>query len=322
MGDLSHQLGFVAESTYGTPVTVTRPLEFVSESLRARPVYHQSEGIRPGRRFGAPRYQTRQDAGGNVRFEVPTSGAGLLFKHLLGAVATDEPETGVFTHTYTPGPLAGLSLTMQKGVEDAAGTVRPFTYTGVKILGMDFSVGQDSVLMCDMEIDAREERTNVSAATLSYSTPNLYRFEQGTVSKDGVALASVKSVNSAFIRNSLAVDRYFLGGGGLKAEPKNTPADQIGGSLVCEFQNLTDFYTAWRDETTVEVELEFVTDVDLDDADFETFRITYADCRFDGDTPQVSAAADLVDVTVPFVGFDPDSGSAVTIFQQTTDATP
>lgn len=322
MGDLSHQLGFVAESTYGTAVTVTRPLEFESETLRARPVYHQSQGIKPGRRYGAPRYQTRQDAGGNVRFEVPTTGVGLLFKHLLGTVNTAEPVTDVFTHTYTPGPLAGLALTMQKGVEDAAGTVRPFTYKGVKILGMDFSVGQDSVLMCDMEVDAREEVTDVAAASLTYTTPSLYRFEQGVVKKDDTTLASVKSVNSAFIRNSLATGRYFLGGGGLKAEPKNTPADQLGGSLVCEFQNLTDFYTAWRAETTVEIELEFVTDVDLGTDDFETFRLTYAACRFDGDTPQVGSAADLVDVTVPFVGFDPPSGAAVTIFQQTSDATP
>jgi hypothetical protein len=91
---------------------------------------------------------------------------------------------------------------------------------------------------------------------------------------------------------------------------------------VCEFQNLTDFYTAWRDETTVEVELEFVTDVDLDDSDFETLTITFAECRLDGDTPQVSSPTDLVDVTVPFIGQDPDSGAAVTIVQQTADATP
>lgn len=321
MGDLSHQLGFVAESTYGTPVTVNRGVEFVTESLRARPVYHQSEGIRPGRRYGAPRWQTRQDAGGPVRTEVPTTGMGLWFEHLLGAVATANPETGVYTHTYTPGALSGKSLTLQKGVEDSGGTVRPFTYEGTKILSADFSVGQDGVLMCDWEFDARRERDDIALASLTIDVPNTYRFEQGVVKKDGSTLASVMSVGSAFIRNSLATSRYFLGAAGLKAEPKNTPADQIGGSLVCEFQNLTDFYAAWRAQTPIEIILEFTTDVDLATSDFEIFRLTFEACRFDGDTPQVSNT-DLVEVTVPFVGYDPDAGDAVSIFQQTSDATP
>lgn len=321
MGDLSHQLGFVAETTYGTPVAVNRGVEFVTESLRARPVYHQSEGIRPGRRYGAGRYQTRQDAGGTVKTEIPTTGMGLWFHHLLGAVTTTNPEAGVYTHTYRPGALSGKSMTLQKGVEDSGGTVRPFTYEGVKILGANFSVGRDGVLMCDWEFDARRERKDIALASLTIDVPNLYRFEQGVVKKDGVTLASVLSVGSAFIRNSLAANRYHMGSAGLKAEPKNTPSDQIGGSLVCEFQNLTDFYDAWRDETPVEIVLEFTTDVDLGTSDFEIFRLTYEACRFDGDTPQVSNK-ELVEVTVPFIGYDPDSGDAVTIFNQTSDATP
>lgn len=322
MGDIAHQLGLAEETTWATAVTPDRFVEFTSESLERRQNIAASEGIRSGRRYGGQgRRISRHDAGGSVTFEIATSGFGVFFEHLLGDVATvvDVP-SDAFTHTFTPGTLLGKGLTLQKGVEKPDGTVQAFTYPGTKILSADFSVDQDGLLMGTFEFDASQEVTGTALAAASYSTPRIFTYSEGTLSVDGVAKANVRSVGSVSIVNNLMVERFFLGNQGIKSQPINTPFDTISGNLDVEFQNLTDFYDLFAGDTSAELELEFVGDT-LSGAFDETFRITIADVRFEGETPKVGGP-ELVYMNVPFVGLDPATGDAIEIVYGTGDATP
>lgn len=321
MGDSKHQIGFVAESTYGTPVVVNRFVEFTSENLELRNNIAGSSGIRTGRRYGgAARRISRKDAGGSFTMEVSRQTIGLLFHHLLGAVNTVNPVGSVYEHTFSPGTLLGKSLTVQKGVHKPDGTVQAFTYPGSKILSADFSVDQDGLLMATWEIDAREERTNIALAAASYTGPVVFTYSEGALKVDGVTKANVKKLNSLKIGNSLDTSRFFLGNQGLKDQPINHPFDTLGGSIDAEFQNLTDFYDLFAADTEIILVVEFVGGV-ISGGHNYTLRFTINNCRIEGETPKISAP-EMVVQNIPFVGLDDASLSAIEIFYKTSDATP
>lgn len=328
MGDISHQFGFAEESTYGTIVTPNRFLEFVNESLERRQQTAVSNGIKSGRRYGGQgRRITRSDAGGSVGFEVAQAGFGLFFKHLLGSVATAQPDATndptVYEHTFTPGTLTGKSLTLQKGVEKPDGTVQAFTYEGSKVVSAEFSNDQDGLLMLDLEFDCEAESTATALAAASYTTPTVFTYSEGSLEIDDSVLANVRSVGSLGIQNNLLTERYFLGNSGLKSEPINVPFDTIGGSLDVEFQNLTNFYNLFTADTAAKLELIYIGGVIAGGTGSFNYElhITIADVRFEGETPKISGP-ELVYQNIPFIGLDPSSGDAVTILYRTTDSTP
>jgi hypothetical protein len=320
MGDIEHQWGVGEQVDWDTPITPDRFFEFTSETQHFERNIAVSNGIRSGRRYGGQgRRETRRWAEGTLNTEVATSGFGLFFKHLLGGVATVEDEVGAaWTHTFTPGSLEDLGLTLQKGV-DFAGTVQAFTYPGAKIRSANFSIDQDGLLMCDWDFLAREEETATALAVASYTTPKIFTYKEGVLKIDTVTKANVRSVSSLQITNNLP-QRWFLGNSGLMSEPINQPFDAISGNLDAEFQNKADFYDLFVADTSVELVLEFVGAI-IAGTTSETLRITIADTRIEGETPQISGP-EFVYQNVPFVGLDPASGSAVTIEYTTDTATP
>lgn len=328
MGDIAHQFGFAEESTYGTIVTPTRFLEFTSETLERRQQTAVSNGIKSGRRYGGQgRRITRSDAGGTVTFEVAQAGFGLFFEHLLGAVATSQPDAAndptVYEHTFTPGTLTGKSLTLQKGVEKPDGTVEAFTYEGSKVVAADFSNDQDGLLMLDLEFDCEAESTGTALASASYNAPTIFTYSEGSLEVDDVSKANVRSVGSLRIQNNLLTERYFLGNSGLKSEPINVPFDALTGSLDVEFQNNTDFYDLFVADTAAKLELIYIGGVIAGGTGSFNYElhITIADVRFEGETPKMGGPQ-LVYQNIPFVGLDPSAGDAVTILYRTDDSTP
>lgn len=324
MGDIKHQLGLAEETTWGTIVTPDRFLEFTQEGLEKRNTIATSNGIRSGRRYGGQaRRIARHDAGGTVTTEVATTGFGVLFEHLLGAVVTTEEVVGeAWSHVFTPGSLTGKSLTLQKGVQKPDGTVQAFTYPGSKLVSADFSIAQDGLLLCTWTVDAEQEDKDTALASASYTTPKVFTYSEGALKVDTVTKANVRSVGSLLIQNNLQVQRFFLGNSGTKSEPINTPFDSLGGNLDVEFQNLTDFYDLFAADTSAELVLEFVGDfLDAGETQRETLRFTIADCRFEGETPKVTGPQ-LVFQSVPYVGLDPSSGDAIEIEYITSDETP
>lgn len=321
MGDIKHQLGLGEESTWATAVTPTRFVEFVSDTMERENVIATSNGIRSGHRYGGQgRRVARHQAAGSITAEISRTGFGVFFEYLLGAVNSVNTVGTVWTHTITPGSLLGKSLTLQKGVQKADGTVQAFTYPGSKIVAAELSVAQDGLLMCTFDVDAQQEVTGTALASATYATPVVFTYSEGTLKKDGVAVASVRSVPSLRIQNNLLTERFFLGNTGLKAEQINVPFDEISGSLDVEFRNLTDFYNAFAADTALTLVLEFVGGV-IEGAHNYTFRVTINNARIEGETPKVTGP-ELVYQTVPFVGIDHATLPAVEIVYKTTDTAP
>src|SRR4051812_48416108 len=95
--------GLAQESTWATPVTVSRFYEILSESLEKSRATIHSQGIRPtaaGSRSvqdGRRRRVSTEAAAGNVKVECLTRGLGVLLKHIFGTTtpASTNPATGV-----------------------------------------------------------------------------------------------------------------------------------------------------------------------------------------------------------------------------------
>jgi hypothetical protein len=326
VGSINHQFGYVQETTYGTAVTVDTFLEFTSETLRRQQNIGGSDGIRPGTRFGrgSTRRITRNWAEGTVNFEVATEKFGRLFKVGLGAVTTGQPDSGdsptVYLHTFTPGTLTGKSLTLQKGVEANDGDVFAFTYPGSKIQAFEFGIDSDAVLQLAVDYLSRQEVTTTALAAASYAAPDVFHYAQGTVLVDDVTNGNVISFSSVRYQNNFPIDRLFkLGSSGLMSEPINRPRDVISGNVRIEFEDLDDFHNAFAADTSTELRFDFVGDL-IDDTFANFLKLTVADARFEGDTPQIPDT-DVIVVDVPFTAWDPASGSAFTLEYQNTEST-
>ena len=317
-----HQFGSAVESTYGTAVTVERFQEILSEGLSLEKIPIVSEGIRPGvaLKYGSGRNIVRRSAGGPLAFEVSKTKIGRLFEHAFGTVVTANPLAAAYTHTFTFGDLAGLSLTLQKGVEDDSGTVRPFTYTGCKIARFSLENTVDQLLKLSVDVDAQDEDEVTALATASYTAPSLLHFAHGSVEIADAAIAKVKGFKLD-VDNGLDGGAVYLGNAGLKAEPKTSDYRTVSGTMTIKFANLTDFYNAFDADTALKVEFIYQDGVEIETGYESGVHITMLDVRLNGETPKISGI-EVPEVTLPFEAFQPAAGEALELVYTTTDATP
>lgn len=288
---LSGQLMVKAETTVGTAVTPDTAYEFNSESLALTKNIVQGQGIRGGGLYNRSqrRAYTTRTAGGTVNMDFPTLGAEPLLKQMLGAVA------GTTTKTYTPGILTGQSLTIQKGVPQTDGTVKPFTYAGCKIPSWTLSCDTGGILTLEFEVDAQDEVTSTGLATASYTASNVFNFSQGAITLGGVAVANVKAatVTSAV---PMKTDRFFFGSAGKKAEQIENDYRTTTGTLSTEFVSQATVYDLFRPDTSTGLVLTFTNGG-------ASLVVTCPAIFFDGETPKVGGP-DVVDLSAGFTALD------------------
>src|SRR5262249_1345535 len=173
---LAAQLGIVDESTYGTAVTVTRFYDFVSDNVNLSVDRIEAKGLRASARVlrSAQWVAGKKKIEGPVDLEVWNKGYGLWFKHMFGAFTATQPNAGpdptVWALTFTPGDLGGKSLTMQIGRASQDGTVRAFTYKGVKVAKWELSVSVDSLAKLKLTTLGQDEDTTIGLAAATAPT--------------------------------------------------------------------------------------------------------------------------------------------------------
>jgi hypothetical protein len=283
---LSGQVGAVAESTYGTPVTVTHFYEFLSENFQFVPAFLDGQGLKAGQAFNrATRTVVSQfDVNGDLTMEHTSGEAatavadsmGFWWKYALGS-ATTTPTLVLGTayqQIHVNGSKAGQFLTCQVGRPQISGTtVQPFTYTGVKVTDWEFSVSDNQIAQLKVTVDGQTELTSTGLAAASYPTPNgLFSFANAsTFTLGGTATTSsgVTSVASGVAVGSrvtgititgstpMKVDRYGLGNAGLKGEPIENAIPTITGTLTTEFFSRTELYDVFKANTTQPLQLDF-----------------------------------------------------------------
>lgn len=206
---MAGQVGWKTEATVGTPVVVDTFVPVLGANLSVDEGYMRPDGIRAGRRTQNPALLGRRAVSGSVSLELPNVSLAALLKHLFGAVTT--AGAGPYTHTYTPGPHLGKSVTMQIGVEDSGGTVRPFTASGTKFESWELSCSVGEFAQLSANWTAKDVVTATGLATASYAaglTP--FTFVHGSVTVNGAAVASAKAVTLSATKG-LVIDRHVLG---------------------------------------------------------------------------------------------------------------
>lgn len=235
---LAGQLGFAAESTYGTFVAPTRFLEFNEANVKYERERIESNGIRAGRRVLHRWAAGVQRAVGDVTFEMAPQGFALLWHHALGGNVTTG--SNPYTHTLTPGDLAGKSLSLQLGKPSIDGTVRSFSYLGCKVTGLEVSAAVNEYAMMTVSWYGNHLDTSQTLGTASYPTGlTPFDFTKGSVSLAGSGF-DVKEF-TLNIDNGLAVDRHFIRSTTPEKskEPLESTRREITGSMTADFTDLT-----------------------------------------------------------------------------------
>lgn len=291
---LAAQFGFVSETTYGTAVTVTKFLPFLSDSLEPMPERVESEGIVAGARViksdqwsvGFTRIE------GDIEMELMEQGAGTLFRHMFGSV-TSSGTTAPFTHTFTPGDLTGQSMTVQIGRPQVNGVVTPDTYAGVKVASWEVAIAADENVTLGLSLVAKSNTTGTALASVTYVSGSARPF---IATRSALTTMSI-SGSTVCIRemrisgdNALSTDRICIGSTTID-EPLEAGLRVYEGTATMEFSN-TSVYNQFLQGGEYGINIGLVTGAN-------TVLNFIMNARFDGGTPNVDGP-DLLVVDRPF----------------------
>lgn len=320
---INAQLGALKETTYGTGVTPSKFVEFVSESMSLNLDRLESKGLRASSRVerSGRSVANLMGANGDITVEVATKGMGWLWELALGVGAITTPTSGVLTRDLTFNLAdAPPSATIQIGRPTVLNVNQPFTYTGCMCTSWEVSCDVDGILELKMSLDAQNETTATALATATYATGvSLLSYLGGQVTVGGtpydVKKFSIKG------DNGLATDRRFLRNSGLKKQPIPADFTALTVDFTVEFTDLT-FYTLFTAGTLSTFDalfrgpqIEVVTPTYYNQLD-----ISAPVVRIDGSTPNVGGPGILeLNVTGTILHDPTVSANPVSIVQRTTD---
>jgi hypothetical protein len=313
---LSSQIGIVPEVTYGTYVIPTRFLEFTSESLTVDKRVLESRSI--GSMFlksGRVRHYIR---GGGGQIEVPfmNQGMGLLLKHALGGAAIAQvAATPEYEQTFTPAADGGQGdyLTVQKGLADTGGTVRPFNYLGMKVTEWELAQAIDANLLFRLTMDAKTVEVASALATASYPADLVpLSFIDAVLTIDAVEVC----VREFTITGTRAMDLERICLGNTKREPVANGEFVIGGTIVREFEGM-DQYNDWIAGTPAALTATWEYG-DTGDGQPFALEITIPHVIYTGETPQANGS-EITLQNLPFKALDNGTDPVITIVYSSTD---
>lgn len=310
---LAAQLGVKAETTWGTFVAPTRFYPLISESLTEEIDRLESEGIVTGLRVlnTAQWAAGNVDVGGDIETELYQQGMGALLKACFGAVSTSG--AGPYTHTFTPGDLTDDHLSVQVGKPDVAGTVQPFSFSGMKVTDWELSMEAGGLVTLSTSLIGKQLATSDSLATASFgtgtATPFTFKHASATIA-GGAANVKKLTIQGS---NGLDGDRRFIGSE-YRAEPLEAELREYGGTVDLEFESLTQM-NRFRNATEVAL-------VATISAGASASLTTTMNVRFDGATPEVDGRG-IVQLSAPYkcIGSTTDA-SAITAVLISNDTTP
>jgi hypothetical protein len=307
---ISAQVGWAAESTYGTVAAPTRFLPGDTFNVDKKFTTVDIDGIAAGRALSLDRVTTNESGTAVYTGAVLRSGFGLLLQHLMGGNATPVQQGGstAYLQTHSLTDNRGKMLTMQVGLPDVGGTVRPYTALGCKITDAEFSCGVGELLKTTVNFDARQivETQSLAAASYSAATNAQLPFHHGQMAvRLGTygSEASVGAVRSATFKIGRPQDmeQFYAGNAGLKSEPTWNGLVDISGTLETDYMTKADFVDRFVNQTSTSLVLEFVGPI-IASTYAETFRLASPKTYFDAQIPPIGGP-DLVKASVPFKGY-------------------
>jgi hypothetical protein len=315
------------ETTWGTPVPVTRRFPFLAgETLRLQKNIITADSITGGPvtfRHGADRRISSRTSNGDIPMALGKQGMGIWFNHALGGTSTvvQQGATPAWLQTHQTGTLTNKGITIQKVIRDGAGTVvKGFVLEGCKIPQWSLSVAVGEVPRLTVSVDAENMVSGGSTAViegLGEPVRGVFTFQDGAITIAGTPVAQVLSTEVTGT-NPLDVEAYFLGSTGLKGEPELNDFRSAGGTLTARFLTAT-LHDLFEADTGVNLILNFTGSV-ISGSFFEEVEITIPEIRFDGETPAVGGVGP-VEMTHPFTGFYDGTNNPIKIEYMSRDTT-
>lgn len=313
---LSGQFGFVPEVTFGTPVAPVKFLPVGKADFNYVPVYQQGQGMYSGD-FGpraAQNVLATFDGEGTVEMDIQNKDMGQLIMALMGTTVTPVLQGAgpAYLQTHTLADPFGKFLTCQIGATDiTAGTTRPYTLTGTKVLTGEFTFATTDLAKAVFTLDAQNMVESQGLASVSYSS-GLAPFSApgggsaGFVIKTGTvgaetALAGVTSASVKIDRKSKD-DRYYLNNLGKKAEPiLNDVVDVITGTINADYLDKTKLWDLYASGATTSLVLE-TTGTLLNASFYYTFRVTVPGIKFNGSSSSPTLdGGNLINTDFPYI---------------------
>ena len=330
---LDAQFGIADETTYGTPVTVSRFYEVnPGDGFDFRPNRVQGNGMRVGAVGArkARRVTPNGDYGGSFNLDVLSKGFGLLINKFMGGTPTANVITGGFQYNHIlGGPLK--PFTGQLGVPriqaDGSTVIDPFTATGCTIPSFGFSMDNADILKLKFDIDARDLATATALATASYpAASNLFSFAGAflyggaytaptttALAVGATPLANITSWNMDVTRNA-DVARFLAGQGGKKSIPIPGQAAATG-TIGIEYSD-----TVYRDAFLADTDLTLVVKFEAGalGANKETVEFEIANFRLEGELPKPTG--DTTKASCNWTALENDVNPLLQITTRTSDS--
>jgi len=254
---LDAQLGIGNETTYGTRVAPTSFIPFESESLALTQEYIENQPLMSGVMVQPQGYHvsSTRTVEGSVEMLMFDRGLGKILNLLTGDTVSPSTPVGATNARQAVFPIGltspvGKSLSIQVGRPDTTGTVRPFDYIGCKVSEATISVESGEAATLALNIDGRDEKTDQTLGTATYSAnARPFSFQNWGIDIGGSAAVNVRSLTITIPLN-MAADRYHLGNSGVKDEPLVNAQSEISVSATLEFRSLAD-HNRFRNESVV-----------------------------------------------------------------------
>ncbi|MGX4657104.1 phage tail tube protein [Micromonospora sp. SCSIO 07396] len=322
---LGSSFGMAPEVTYGTYVAPTRFLEGTAQ-LRKRKQTYQGGGLAAGRYVqpGGRRYVTTKGANGTVSMGVYSKGLGLLLNGLLGGTVApvQQGATAAYLQTHAMADPYGKFYTMQSGVPDLGGTVRPYTFLGCQIMAAEFSCEVGGGLTVQWTVEARDVSEGQTLAAPSYPVVNEFHFAQAAL-KVGTygAEAQVDGVRSM----SLRIERPrhdggpYMGNAGLRSQGVLNDWSGVSGTVGADFLTKADWADRYAADTPASLVWEFTGPL-IASTFYETIRFRVPQFFVNGDTPTADGPG-VVNTNFPIVGQHDGTNPPITIEYVSTDTT-
>jgi Phage tail tube protein len=307
-------IGFGTETAFGTPVTSTRWLEFLSESFDLKKTIKQGQGLRVGSRVGRSgrRVVVTREGGGAVTIEAISKGMGLWLQNLIGAGTSTLVSGATYQQVFTLADVMPM-FTLQRGLPRVDGTIDCDTFTGCTTKSVEFDFKNADLVQIKADIDARDLNMITAYTTPTYAAgASLFSFAGATITTGvltpptAIALATSPTSlamvrgGSVKIDHKLTDNRFNAGGGGLKAR-QPVGLREISGKLTVEHDNTFDWPAAINAETPMNLILNWTAGVL--GVGLETLQIVIPEIKLDGSMPQTNGT-DLITHDVTFQGLD------------------
>lgn len=322
-------VGLAKESTFGTAVTPSRWLEFTEpKPFTIDRGIKQGAGLRPGSRVAraARRVKTIRQASGDITVEAFSKGLGLLLEACMGSGVSTLVSGAVYQQVHS---LADVlpSHTIQFGVPNSAGTIRPLTFSGCTVSAWELGGAVGDIATLKTTWDARNWTTATAYTSPSYpSGGNLFTVESATINTGtvvmptttvlgsaGTPLAGVKDFKVA-MSNAIVADRFFMNNAGLK--DRQLPGTRLPTvELNVEYQDNT-LWDALEADSDLSLVINLVGGALATGS--ETLQVVIPDLKLDEGLPE-GGPDSIASQAIKMVGLDNLTQAPIVMVSRTSD---